>query len=69
MEKKLDESNSANKRSEKVSADNKVIVERQDDQFKCEECDYSTFSKTGLKIHIGKPKQIQGNLTVLMILV
>ena len=62
LEKKLDESNSANKPSEKVSADNKVIVERQDDQFKCEECEYSTSSNKGLQIHIGKQHKISGQI-------
>ena len=62
LEKKLDESNSANKPCEKDSADNKVIVERQDDQFKCEECEYSTSSNKGLQIHIGKQHKISGQI-------
>ena len=69
LEKKLDESNSANKPSEKVSADNKVIVERQDDQFKCEECEYSTSSSKGLQIHIEKNTRLQGKLMVKMTLI
>ena len=62
MEKKLDESNSTKKPSEKVSVDYIVIVEKHDTQFKCEECEYSTSSKKGLQIHIVKQHKISGQI-------
>ena len=69
MEKKLDESNSTKKPSEKVSVDYIVIVEKHDTQFKCEECEYSTSSSKGLQIHIEKNTRLQGKLMVKMTLI
>ena len=39
-----------------------MIVEKQDIQFECEECEFSTSLKQGLQIHIGKQHKISGQI-------
>ena len=60
LEKRLDQSNSTINPSEKINVDNTVISETQDILFKCEECDYTTTSKQGLRLQHETIEQIYG---------
>ena len=62
LEKKLNESNFTKKPLENTNGDKQVIEEKQDMQYKCNDCDYITNSKKGLHIHIGKQHKISGQL-------
>ena len=60
LEKRLDQSNSTKNQSEKINVDNTVISETQDILFACEECDYTTTSKQGLRLQHETIEQIYG---------